>query len=887
MFFSKKDIGIQYMRIYNINRYQYKGDSIMVVTTLNGQWKVSGVDKDGMPISFPAKIPGTVHTAMMECGLINDLYYGDNAEKYKWIEYSHWTFEREFDVCKYSDTKRLELEFSGLDTYATVYLNGVEILKADDMHLAYTVDVTDLAHNGINTLKIDFAPTKEYADKAEMPVIRGAFAQDRFFIRRMQCTYGWDWVRRFVTVGIWRDVTLYRDRTVKIQCLKASLKGMIGKDANMELFINTDVLKKEFHDTYIKRGQHYSTAPMAHITVKDPDGNVIYKENKLIREEDMYDYVTVKNAKLWYPAGYGEQPLYDFEVAVSNGFGEVITEKSIKFGIRDVQIVEEFDAPNSKEEKIAKAQFEKFFSDNEIQPNDCASFTLYVNGVKIFCKGGNWVPADPFPGNVSEEKYEELIRTFAKGNMNMFRVWGGGIFEEDIFYSLCDKYGIMIQQDFLSACGRYPYDDEDLEGDLPYEAYVSDQMKREAEYNIKRIMYHPSIMWWNGDNENIMWWNDDFINNARRISLGINRPIVKRLDPERRYFASSPSLGSVNNVPSRGFHHATGFCDRFMDPIVNTDMDNYMEVFEGALSRFANETPVIGGMGMCNLKRFMSESDMAIGEKEIFDYHTPNPPALTFKKHSLFTRIDLGGEKIFGEFKSTEDRIYKQCLVGYEWARSVTEYYRRNKWFASGLLFWMYNDCWPGLGWSMVDYYLTPKHTYYAMKRTCKPLISTIHINDGKAVVTVCNDSLIKYDIKGKLYIVNNDKGITKAIDFDGSIDKNISKEVFTYDVSDITFDGDNVIICDIISGDITDRSFYLGVKPAKLNFKKAKVKMEIKGDKVALKTDKTAFFVALDGEYNFSENVIMLLPDEETTITMEKSYKADTEDITLMWLNK
>lgn len=887
MFSIKKDIGIQYMRIYNINRYQYKGDSIMVVTTLNGQWKVSGYDKDGNAISFDAKVPGTVHTAMMDAGYIKDLFYRDNAKKYQWIEDKHWTFEKEFEFTKQATTKRAEIEFDGLDTYATVYLNGEEILKADDMHLCYCVDVTKNIRNGMNTLKIEFVPTKEYASKVEEPVRRGAFSQDRFFIRRMQCTYGWDWVRRFVTMGIWRGVKVYRDRYVKINSLKAAFKGMIGKDANMELYINTEVYKKEFYNTYAKRGDVCGASPMAHISVKTPEGNVIYSEKKLIREEDMYDYVTIKNAKLWYPAGYGEQPLYELEVIVKDESNQELNRKSIKFGIRDIQITEEFDSPNSKEEKVAKAQFEKFFSDKEIQPNDCASFTLYVNGVRIFCKGGNWVPADPFSGNVSGKKYEEVIRMFVKGNMNMLRVWGGGIFEEDIFYSLCDKYGVMIQQDFLSACGTYPYDDEDLEGDLPYEAYVSDQMKREAEYNIKRIMYHPSIMWWNGDNENIMWWNDDFINNARRISLGINRPIVKRLDPERRYFASSPSLGSVNNVPSRGFHHATGFCDRFMDPIINTDMDEYMEVFEGALSRFANETPVIGGMSMCNLKRFMDESDMEIGEKEIFDYHTPNPPAATFGKNSLFSRIDIGGEKIFGEFKSKEDRVYKQCLVGYEWARSVTEYYRRNKWFASGLLFWMYNDCWPGLGWSMVDYYLTPKHTYYAMKRTCKTLISTVHTDKGKAIVTVCNDSMNKYDIKGKLHIINNDKGIIKTVDFDGKIDKNTTKEVFVYDVSDIAFDGSNVIFTDIDAEGIKDRSFYLGVKPAKLDFKKAKVKMQRNGDTITLKTDNTAFFVAFDGEYNFSDNVIMMLEDEETTITMEKSYKAETDDITLMWLNK
>jgi len=290
---------------------------------------------------------------------------------------------------------------------------------------------------------------------------------------------------------------------------------------------------------------------------------------------------------------------------------------------------------------------------------------------------------------------------------------------------------------------------------------------------------------------------------------------------------------------------------------------------------------------MCNLKRFMSESDMAIGEKEIFDYHTPNPPALTFKRHSLFTRIDLGGEKIFGEFKSTEDRIYKQCLVGYEWARSVTEFYRRNKWFASGILFWMYNDCWPGLGWSMVDYYLTPKHTYYAMKKTCASLISTVHVNDNKAIITLCNDSLNKYNVSGKVYVINNDKGIVKEKAFECKMDKNISKEVFALDISAYTFEGDNVIVCDIESDGIKDRSFYLGVKPAKLNFKNAKVKMEKKDEKISLKTDKTAFFVALDGEYNFSDNVIMMLPGEEVTVTMKESYKAETNDITLMWLNK
>lgn len=846
--------------------------------SLNGVWKCTGEDESGKALGFDVTVPGTVHSGMMENGLAENMFYGKNADKYMWIEKKEWSFERDFDFEKSENVKKTELEFGGLDTYCTVYLNGEKLGVCDNMNIAYTFDVLTALKDGKNTLRIDFLPPTEQVKDVEYGICSGAFATDRMFTRRMQCTYGWDWVHRLVTMGIWKDVTLFVNRYVKIDSLNAQLVNLTDFGANMEINIFAKHDYSFFHGAFSENFPHFEASPMVRFEVKAPDGKIIYDTKRLIREELTVEYFTVENPKLWYPNGYGDSPLYSLQAEITDENGELICEKTVNFGIRSVSVTERLDKKGSETYNLAKEKYAEFIKEEPTE-NDYCSFEPTVNGIKIFCRGANWVPADPFPGNVPYERIEELIRLAHDSGINMLRIWGGGYFESEEFYDLCDRYGIMLQQDFLMACGTYPYDDALLDEHNPDSLHFTQSFKTECEQNIARIVSHPSIMWYNGDNENMMGGSENFINNARRIAYGITLPAIRKYDRTRRFFASSPWGGTRFNSPSKGMFHATGFLDFYLRYIKNDDMDDYVNYFGNAVSRFANETPIMSSVSVCSLKRFMPKEELGIDKFEYFDYHTKNHPSDEYKDFHLFDHIDRGAKKIFGEFKSAEDRLLKMNLLGYEWTRSVMESYRRNIEFTSGNLFWMYNDCWPAIGWSMVDFFGVPKTAYYAMKRNAADCSASVIKENGKIKVYVSNVGTADKKLSGRLYFVNSEK-IEKSFEFDCTAKTWSANAVFECEYEECT-----AVVCDILGEGVSDRAFLLNKKPASLNLKKADITIKKNENDIELTSACLALFVTLDGEYVFSDNAFLMLPGEHKSITLRKSAAAQNDEIKVMSL--
>ena len=843
--------------------------------SLNGAWKCFGVNENNEPLNFCMNVPGTVHTGMMENGLIKDLFYGKNADKYMWIEDKNWTFIKEFDFSLDSDAKKAEIEFLGLDTYCEVYLNDEKLGFCDNMNLTYTYDVGAFLKDGKNVLRLEFLSPKGQVKDVKYGICDGAFARDRLFTRRMQCTYGWDWVHRFVTMGIWRDVTLFINRFVKIESLSASLKNLTDFGADMEISLFGTHDASFFHGAFGENFPHSENSPMVRFEVFNPDGEMIYKKERLFRESFMAEYFTIENPKLWYPNGYGESPLYKLKAVVSDE--NVICEKCVNFGIRDFAIIERPDKEGTKNLELAKAKFSEFIK-REPQEKEYCSFETVVNNIKVFCRGANWVPADPFPGNVSYDRLKELIKLAHDSGINMLRVWGGGYFESDDFYDLCDEYGIMIQQDFLMACGTYPYDDELLDEHDEDALHFTESFKKECEDNIKRLVSHPSVVWYNGDNENMMGNNENFVSNARRLAYGITLPAIRKYDTKRRFFASSPWGGSHFNSPASGMFHATGFLDFYLDYIKDNSMEDYVGYFGNAVSRFANETPVMSSVSLCSLKKFISEDEMGIDKFSYFDYHTKNHPADKYKDFHLFDHINLGAKKIFGEFKSAEDRLLKMNLLGYEWTRSVMESYRRNLDYTSGNLFWMYNDCWPAVGWSMVDYYSVPKCAYYAMKRNSESISASMVKEDGKIKVYVSNCGVLDEKISGTVYFVNSGEICkTEKFEFLSTAGKAEAAAI-------CEFTG-TVAVCDIKGENISDRAVYFDVPPAKLTLDEANITVERYDDKIELKSDKFALFVTLDGEFVFSDNAFLMLPEETKTVFYEKTLNSSSDEIKVLKL--
>ena len=485
----------------------------MNTLSLNGTWILSGSNPDtGEKLSLDASVPGSVLNDIVNADIEKcDIFYRDNSQKFEKYENWDWHYQREFDA--ESVGHKTELCFSKLDTYCDAYLNGTLLASCLNGHIPYCFDVSDIVKSGKNKIDVYFrSPIREVKDK---PLAVGAFTKERMHTRRMQCTYSWDWVARFVTCGM-GSVTLktYDENEARVDSVYVYTKSIdsYGAYIGISVSINRDALGKVYT-----------------FEIVDRKGYVVKTHKKYI-SYPRYDFsLSIENADLWYPSGYGEQSLYTLVVSCDD---KIIHNE--KFGIRTVKILQEVDEEGgyayNRCLELKETPFDKVYDRNE----EFSSFTLVVNGVKILCMGANWVPCEPYDKGGNEEKISEILRLSKEMGVNMIRVWGGGTFECEHFYDECSRLGIMVTQDFLMACGHYPEKEE----------WFISELQKEAEYAAKLIRNKACLMWWSGDNENATGGSDTMEDYTGRSSAvyGIH-PVLMNLDPMRDFLPSSPYGG--------------------------------------------------------------------------------------------------------------------------------------------------------------------------------------------------------------------------------------------------------------------------------------------------------------------------------------------------------
>lgn len=805
---------------------------------LNGLWAGKCINSDNMAeFSFSGTVPGCVHTDLSGTHIPEDIYYRDNADKCQWIEDKDWEYSRKFSVEE--KPVKAVLVFECLDTYADIYLNGTLIGTCDNMFISHRFEIGEYLITGENTLAVYFHSPVKKAEGLEH--CSGAFTCERMHTRRVQCTYGWDWVARFVTCGISGDVF--------IDCTEGfSVKNAYIYTAEISENYAGIVVEAEF--------ENYENGGLADVEIISPAGETVYTNRFFRKENFLKEYIDIPDALLWYPSGYGAQPLYKL----------IICGKEFTFGIRKAKILEIPDKKGSKYfEKCL--EIKDSVSGREYDRNeDFSGFQLLINNIPVMCKGANWVPCEPFPSEESDEKITSLLTLAKEAGVNMLRVWGGGIFEKQHFYNECDRLGILVTQDFLMACGEYPeYKDEFIE-----------QIRKETEYAAYKLRNHPSLVWWSGDNENAVNGFDEAENYHGRTAVheGIF-PVLNRLDPHRRFFLSSPCGGTPFASKTKGTTHNTQYLGCSIFPyILNSDMKDYKEHFSQYLARFIAEEPTTGAISLPSLKRFMNEDDIYNGD-EMWNYHTKSNPGLPF---SLFSVLLSFTKKVLGDFTDGYDRYFKMKYIQYEWIRVSMENIRRNRGFINGIVYWMWNDCWPASsGWAFVDYYCLPKLSFYSFKRCAGKLLSSIDKKEEYEIY-LCNDTLTAKEAvlsfsclhKGKIFSIKN---ITV------SVDAATSAKVYSMPLT--VMPEDAVLICDVLSGELKDRSFYksgnLPIKP--INSLKTLKRTE---NSITVTSDEYIHAVELEGEYIFSDNCFSLLPGEVRTIEFTLSDKAESTEINI-----
>ncbi|XP_008579060.1 PREDICTED: beta-mannosidase [Galeopterus variegatus] len=669
--------------------------------SLRGSWKIRNGNGS---LELPGAVPGCVHSALFQQGLIQEPYYRFNDLNYRWISLDNWTYSKEFKIpFDISKWQKLNLIFEGIDTVTKILFNKVTIGKTDNMFNRYSFDITKVVRD-VNSIELRFQSAVLYAAQKSRaharhqvppscppPVQKGECHVN--FVRKEQCSFSWDWGPSFPTQGIWRDVRIEAYNICHLNYFTFyPIYDNTAQEWNLEIESSFDVVSsKPVGGQVIVAIPKLQTQQTYNIKLQPGEGIVelFVKINK---------NVTVET---WWPHGHGNQTGYNMTILFELDGGLNI-EKSAKVYFRTVELIEE-----------------------PIKGSPGLSFYFKINGFPIFMKGSNWIPADSFQDRVTSDLLRLLLQSAVDANMNTLRVWGGGIYEQDEFYELCDELGIMVWQDFMFACAFYPTDQGFM-----------DSVRAEVAYQIRRLKFHPSIIIWSGNNENeaalmMNWYNinvtdlQTYINDYVTLYVKNIREVVLSGDKSRPYIVSSPTNGAetiaegwVSKDP-----YSKHFGDvHFYDYI--SDCWNW-KVFPKA--RFASEYGYQSWPSFSTLEKVSSKEDWSFKSKfSLHRQHHADGNHEMLHQAGLHFTLPQSTDPL----RTFKDTIYLTQVMQAQCVKTETEFYRRSRseivdgeGHTMGALYWQLNDIWQAPSWASLEYGGKWKMLHYFAQHFFAPLL--------------------------------------------------------------------------------------------------------------------------------------------------------------------
>ncbi|MGV1752864.1 beta-mannosidase [Agrobacterium sp. CG674] len=667
-----------------------------VAVDLSGEWVLFSVEKDH---STTITIPGDVHSALRDAGIIPDPYFGRNENDVQWVAHRDWVIERRFNIDDVDADWYLDVDY--LDTLAVIFLNDVPVLSADNCFRRYRPDVSSALLKGENVVRIHFHSSIKAGEERQAaqpfyvpyhpgnsPIANGNM------LRKPQCHFGWDWNIALAPLGLYGSIALRRLDTARIEHVCTSQHHVEG-GVELHVEVTLHAAQPASVPVYLSLGEER-----------------VRLDCGLNAGETVIRHVFfVEKPKLWWPAGSGEQTLYTLTVELPD---ETATRQ---IGFRTVELLTDKDEAGSR-------------------------FAFRINGREIFCRGANWIPADALHSLTSREKTEDLLSSAVEANMNMIRVWGGGFYEADWFYDLCDRLGLLVWQDFMFACNLYPCTDDFL-----------DNVEREVTYQVKRLSSHPSIALWCGDNELVgaLNWFDESRNNRDRYLVAydrLNRTIetaLKKAAPSALWWPSSPASGYLDYGDA---WHADGSGDMHYWSVwhENKSFDNYRAV----KPRFCSEFGFQSYTSMPVIQTYADAKDMNISSP-VIELHQKNAGGNERIAGTMFRYFRF--PKDFANFVYISQ--VQQALA----IKTAVEYWRSLKPHCMGTLYWQLNDTWPVASWSSLDYGGSWKALHYAARRFFQPVaVSAIPSDDGKIVhFSAVNDLMEEVDIDMNIFALSTD----------------------------------------------------------------------------------------------------------------------------------
>jgi beta-mannosidase len=781
---------------------------------LSGVWALGSHDqRAGLTIS----LPGDVHSALQAQAVIPDPYFGKNETDVQWVAHQDWVLSRDFHLEDVYGHWYLDLDF--VDTVATIRINGTVVLEADNCFRRYRPDVSKALKVGGNTIEVTLhspvAEGKKVYDRQpfEVPWISwNSPLPYGNMLRKPQCDFGWDWNIALAPSGLYGTIALRRLDPARIE--HVTTRQVHHAHGAVELHVTVTLFAAE-----------QAIVPV-HF---DLDGDNVRLECAVYPGETTLRHVfVIDRPKLWWPAGSGEQALYTLSVDTS---GHRVTRQ---IGLRTIELLTDKDEAGSR-------------------------FAFRINGQEVFCRGANWIPADALFSRTSEAKTEALLQSAVDANMNMIRIWGGGFYEHDWFYDICDRLGLLIWQDFMFSCNLYPSTPEFL-----------DNVTEEVDYQVRRLSHHASIALWCGDNELVgaLTWFDVSKKDRDRYLVSydrLNRTIevaMKRANPDTIWWPSSPSVGPLDFGDA---WHADGSGDMHFWSVwhENKSFDHYRTVNP----RFCSEFGFQSYTSNLLISQFADKKDINIASP-VMEVHQKNAGGNERIAGTMFRYFRF--PKDFSNF------VYLSQIQQGLAIKTAVEYWRSLKPHCMGTIIWQLNDTWPVASWASLDYGGNWKSMHYQARRFFAPVaLFAIPSKDGKTIeMSMVNDLLDNTEVSAEFYTVGLDGTRRPLKSAKATCRPDKSMVLATVDVSAIGTD--RLLFWDFRTSAGTEgRGHHLVATYKTLDLEDAGlghvVSEQADGTwSIALSSKGLALFVSIEADCagRFSDNAFDMLAGESRTIT-------------------
>ncbi|WP_022940881.1 glycoside hydrolase family 2 protein [Psychromonas hadalis] len=783
--------------------------------SLNGLWVVDCLDQTKNINNLAITLPGDMHNALIKAGKMESPYWATNEKQVQWVGECEWLLHRNFELtAKQCDVASLDLCIEYLDTIAEIKINGQRVATSRNMFVALKLNVLPFVNVGSNNIEILLKradlEAKAEAEKLPFP-IPWAVGNNQIphmnTLRKAQCHSGWDWGICLLVAGVYGDITLTPIQKTRLVAVQTD-QSWQGERCELTVSIEFEKLTDDIETVVVNFSGQQLSAQL------DPE-----------HKSQPFSFV-VEDAKRWWPAGYGEAHLYDLSVELD---GQRINKK---IGLRELRLITEEDETGS-------------------------SMLFEVNGFPISAKGANWIPLDAMPGLNSDQRYRQLLTDAHAANMNMIRVWGGGIYEHDIFYELCDELGLLVWQDLMFACALYPSTRDFVEN-----------VVEEVDYQVKRLRNHSCIALWCGDNEvigAIGWYpesrknREKYVVNYDRLNRALEEAVLNA-DSSRRFWASSPCNGELD------------FGDAWHDD--NCGDMHYWDVWHSGKSidayttvnpRFCSEFGFQSWPSLPTVKQFAPTEDWNITSPS-FEGHQKNG-----RGNSIITEMFT---RYYRFPKSFEQMLYLSQVQQTVAIKTASEYWRAIKPINRGILYWQLNDCWPVSSWSSIEYDGRWKQLHYQTARFFAPLLAVFVKSEQTLCLQVVSDKRECCDVSGELIWQSWSGELLHQETINATIEADANVKVWSWPMDKLTGrEDEGFFYVKLANDEVSFDNTHFTAKAKQCRFIDPELRIDVLQDelgiKVEIKAKNPAFFVHLEyeGKGRFTDSSFTLLAGETRCI--------------------